>query len=457
MHAAIVDNLAVTDGNDVAKPAETSTHASDDAIAMQKLRLNEAQWARILADNDQMTTVRTPYSTSTGLRAHDRSNSAPFNAHSEEESVQQVAYLLSLEGDEPQLKWTWYEKVLDALVQSAQPAPAMTHTELVLPPESGDDDEMHFAIYLGKQAHWGSVFRRRQKVLPRSAGQRQELARRADCGPGRRAPACAPSAPSTRARRTDPCIGSSTTPFRCRRGAAWRGCSTTRRGHRRTAPRSRRAACAARCPSWGLSRPSAWYGPSTLYLELARESRMRSYKQYLTEAATVKATVEVERAAKSADTLLRGSDDAVVALSHDECQCGVDLLTSKVVDASIDNDPTAERLMQKNLARALLRWSQINRGTPHVEHDAATGHGDEEGAGESSGGIVSMRMYSCSFKIVKKNACIHIPQDFLESCICQERLGPHGPRRRARHRAWGQTLDSEGWPFPTRQRRSACR
>ena len=81
------------------------------------------------------------------------------------------------------------------------------------------------------------------------------------------------------------------------------------------------------------------------------------------------------------------SDDAVVALSHDECQCGVDLLTSKVVDASIDNDPTAERLMQKNLARALLRWSQINRGTPHVEHDAATGHGDEEGAGESSGGM----------------------------------------------------------------------
>jgi len=386
MHAAIVDNLAVTDGNDVAKPAETSTHASDDAIAMQKLRLNEAQWARILADNDQMTTVRTPYSTSTGLRAHDRSNSAPFNAHSEEESVQQVAYLLSLEGDEPQLKWTWYEKVLDALVQSAQPAPAMTHTELVLPPESGDDDEMHFAIYLGKQAHWGSVF---------GGGKKFYLDPQGNAKSWRAVPIVGQDA--VRRLRAECSKHSGTSygpmhrlfnyPFSMPpgRSLAWLLDDTT-------GSPAHCASLTARClrralPELGLSRPSAWYGPSTLYLELARESRMRSYKQYLTEAATVKATVEVERAAKSADTLLRGSDDAVVALSHDECQCGVDLLTSKVVDASIDNDPTAERLMQKNLARALLRWSQINRGTPHVEHDAATGHGDEEGAGESSGGM----------------------------------------------------------------------
>ena len=386
MHAAIVDNLAVTDGNDVAKPAETSTHASDDAIAMQKLRLNEAQWARILADNDQMTTVRTPCSTYTGLRAHDRSNSAPFNAHSEEESVQQVAYLLSLEGDEPQLKWTWYEKVLDALVQSAQPAPAMTHTELVLPPESGDDDEMHFAIYLGKQAHWGSVF---------GGGKKFYLDPQGNAKSWRAVPIVGQDA--VRRLRAECSKHSGTSygpmhrlfnyPFSMPpgRSLAWLLDDTT-------GSPAHCASLTARClrralPELGLSRPSAWYGPSTLYLELARESRMRSYKQYLTEAATVKATVEVERAAKSADTLLRGSDDAVVALSHDECQCGVDLLTSKVVDASIDNDPTAERLMQKNLARALLRWSQINRGTPHVEHDAATGHGDEEGAGESSGGM----------------------------------------------------------------------
>ena len=323
MHAAIVDNLAVTDGNDVAKPAETSTHASDDAIAMQKLRLNEAQWARILADNDQMTTVRTPYSTSTGLRAHDRSNSAPFNAHSEEESVQQVAYLLSLEGDEPQLKWTWYEKVLDALVQSAQPAPAMTHTELVLPPESGDDDEMHFAIYLGKQAHWGSVF---------GGGKKFYLDPQGNAKSWRAVPIVGQDA--VRRLRAECSKHSGTSygpmhrlfnyPFSMPpgRSLAWLLDDST-------GSPAHCASLTARClrralPELGLSRPSAWYGPSTLYLELARESRMRSYKQYLTEAATVKATVEVERAAKSADTLLRGSDDAVVALSHDECQCGVE-------------------------------------------------------------------------------------------------------------------------------------
>tara|TARA_B110001452_G_scaffold262530_2_gene262685 strand:- start:463 stop:771 length:309 start_codon:yes stop_codon:yes gene_type:complete len=100
---------------------------------------------------------------------------------------------------------------------------------------------------------------------------------------------------------------------------------------------------------------------------------MVSYKQYLAEAETTKSIVELEQASMSADTLLRGSDDSVVALSHEECKCGVDLLTSKVVDAAVNRDPTAERLMQKNLARALLRWSQVNRrgSVSHVdEHDS---------------------------------------------------------------------------------------
>tara|TARA_X000000368_G_scaffold274916_1_gene218102 strand:- start:3913 stop:5076 length:1164 start_codon:yes stop_codon:yes gene_type:complete len=384
MHAAIADDLAVADSNVAPEPAETSTHTTDDAIAMQKLRLNEAQWARILADNGQMGAVRTPNALSTGLRAHDRSDGAALYGLSERGSVQQVAYLLSLEGDEPHPKWTWYETALDALVQSAQPAPAMTHTELLLPPENADE-EMHFAIYLGKQAHWGSVFGGGKKFYldPQGnakswravpvVGQDAVLRLRAECskhsgtpyGPAHRLFNYPFSMPPGRslAWLLDDSVGS---PAHC--------ASLTARCLRRA------------LPELGLSRPSAWYGPSTLYLELTRESRMTSYKQYLSEAETVKATVEVERAAKSADTLLRGSDDAVVALSHEECQCGVNLLTSKVVDASIDGDPTAERLMQKNLARALLRWSQINRGDmAHAGHDAATGHGDGEAGGPSGG------------------------------------------------------------------------
>ena len=337
-------------------PATDATLSTEDAVAMQKLRLSEAQWARVLAENDALPVVHT---------------AEPATA------AQQVAYMLALEGDEPNPKWTWYETALDAVVQSAQPAPAMTHTELLLPPEN-DSDEMHFALYLGKQAHWGSVFGGGKKFYLDPQGNAkswravpivgQDAVRRlrAECskhsgtpyGPAHRLFNYPFSMPPGRslAWLLDDSVGS---PAHC--------ASLTARCLRRA------------LPEMGLSHPSAWYGPSTLYLELARESRMASYKQYLAEDATVKATVELETAAKSADTLLRGSDDSVSALSHEECQYGIDLLTTKTVDAAIDGDVTAERLTQKNLARALLRWSQINRGGAAGLH--ATGEVENEGSG----------------------------------------------------------------------------
>ncbi len=348
------------------EPPTDATLSAEDATAMQKLQLNEAQWARILAENNAMSTIRAPFVVSSDRGA----SSAP---------TQQVAYLLSLEGDAPSPKWTWYETALDAVVQSAQPAPAMTHTELLLPPEN-DTDEMHFALYLGKQAHWGSVF---------GGGKKFYLDPQGNAKSWRAVPIVGQDA--VRRLRAE-CSKHSGTPYGPihrlfnypfsmppGRSLAWLLDDSV------GAP-AHCASLTARClrralPELGLSHPSAWYGPSTLYLELARESRMTSYKQYLADDATVKATVELETAAKSADTLLRGSDDSVVALSHEECQCGIDLLTSKAVDAAVDGDVTAERLTQKNLARALLRWSQINRG------GAAGVHAVDVVENEGSGGM----------------------------------------------------------------------
>ena len=69
-----------------------------------------------------------------------------------------VVYLLCLEGStEPDPNWSGAEVFIDKLVQLAQPAPSITHCELVIPPcEKGDD--MHFATYLGAQAGWGRSF-----------------------------------------------------------------------------------------------------------------------------------------------------------------------------------------------------------------------------------------------------------------------------------------------------------
>jgi hypothetical protein len=327
-------------------PPTDTTLSAEDAAAMQKLQLSEAQWARILTENDSMSSIHTPAPV-----AHSDTSSSP---------TQQVAYLLSLEGDKPNANWMWYETALDAVVQSAQPAPAMTHTELLLTPEN-DSDEMHFAIYLGKLAHWGSTF---------GGGKKFYLDPQGNAKSWRAVPILGQDA--VRRLRVE-CDNHTGTPY----GPMHRlfnypfsvppGRSLAWLLNDKTGSPAHCASLTARClrhalPELGLSRPSAWYGPSTLHLELARKARMISYKRYLAEADTVKATVEEETAAKSADTLLRGSDDSVTALSHYECQCGINLLTAKTVDASVDGDVTAERLTQKNLARALLRWSQINRG-----------------------------------------------------------------------------------------------
>ena len=336
---------------------DTDAYVSDDVVAMQKLRLNEAQWARILSDNDQMSAVRTSTGQSVALP--------------EQRSVQQVAYLLSLEGDKPRSDWTFWEAALDTLVQSAQPAPAMTHTELLLPPET-DDEDMHFAVYLGKQAHWGSFF---------GGGKKFYLDPKGNSKSWRAVPIVGQDAVHRLRAECSKHTGTSYASMH----RLWNYPFSTPPGRSlawmlddRVGSPAHCASLTARClrraiPEIGLSQPSGWYGPSTLYLELSRESRMVSYKQYLAEAETTKAIVELEQASMSADTLLRGSDDSVVALSHDDCKRGVDLLTSKVVDAAVNRDPTAERLMQKNLARALLRWSQVNRrgNVSHVdEHDS---------------------------------------------------------------------------------------
>ena len=92
------------------EPPTDATLSAEDAIAMQKLQLNEAQWARILAENNAMSTIRAPF-----VSGDRGASSAP---------TQQVAYLLSLEGDAPSAKWTWYETALDAVVQTLNEATA---------------------------------------------------------------------------------------------------------------------------------------------------------------------------------------------------------------------------------------------------------------------------------------------------------------------------------------------
>lgn len=313
------------------------------------VRLDEMQWAKI-------------YSMSGRER-----NESPRPPPKSNEMV----FLMALEGDAPDPTWKWWERLLDTVVQTVQPAPALTHVELVIPAASDADDE-HFATYLGKSANWGRGFGDSIDFYLNPTGNGRSW---------RAVPIVGHGAIS---RLREECEAHVDTPYGSAkrlfnypfaipplRSLAWTLTDEPKAD-------AHCATLTARClkralPELFIPEASAWYGPSTLFLEMSRRSRMVSYRDRLAEMATVKALAETEEASRAAEILLRGSDDAVRALGDAECTAGVDMLALKSVGASAEGDATIERLTQKQLARALLRASLVGRkhrlgGGAEVEH-----------------------------------------------------------------------------------------
>lgn len=353
--------------------------------ASAELRLDESQWVEILAKSGKLAeSVST--TTTTAAAAGPSSPTTPGTQQS------QTVYLLALEGDAPDAKWKWWEAALDAVVQTMQPTPSMTHSELLIPPEDEADD-MHFAVYLGKSANWGRAF---------SGGAKFYLDPNGNAKSWRAIPIMGADAVGrVRAecdRHRDTPYGS---PYRLfnypfsvppLRSLAWILDDST------GAP-AHCASLVARClhravPELNLPQTSAWYGPSTLFLELTRKARMVSYGKQIEEAETVRSIAETEEATRAAETLLRGSDDAVCALSDGECRGGVDLLCKKCITAAAGEDPTVERLAQKQLARGLLRWSQVARASAaHASVGAAPAARSEPDAGDGEQTAASAGMF----------------------------------------------------------------
>lgn len=306
------------------------------------VRLDEEQWARIFAMSS---------SSKEGTEAGGGRPPLPKS--------NEVVYVLALEGDKPDAKWRWWERLLDTVVQTVQPAPALTHIELIIPALKHKDD-VHFGTYLGKRANWGSGFGDSVSYYLDPDGN----------GPAWRAvPVVAHGAISRLRAECEQHVGTPygdahrlfNYPFAVPplRSLAWTlDDAPLANGHCATLV----ARCLKRAlPELGLEQASGWYGPSTLFLELSRRARMVSYHERMAEMATTKSLPETEEATHAAETLLRGSDEAVRGLDDGACRAGVDLLCVKCLSAAAGDDVTAERLTQKQLARALLRASLISR------------------------------------------------------------------------------------------------
>lgn len=271
------------------------------------------------------------------------------------------AILLFLEADEAGTDFSFAEKALDALVQVMQPAPSITHVELFVPATDDSAADQHFSTYLGASgATWttgyGDGLRfyldpkgngaswRAVPVFGRDAAQRI----RAEC--------------NLHVDTPYPSMGRLLNyPFSVPPLRAFAGYLDNRRG---TAAHC--AALSARIlqtcmPELNVPNSAPWYGPSTLYLEIARQGRMVAYAAKARAEATVESIVDTEDAVASLEILLRGGDAEVRALSERSVIAGTNLACTHCVAAGVDANPALVRTRQKELARAVLRDSWIGR------------------------------------------------------------------------------------------------
>tara|TARA_Y100000389_G_scaffold201673_2_gene244985 strand:+ start:85 stop:1014 length:930 start_codon:yes stop_codon:yes gene_type:complete len=280
--------------------------------------------------------------------------------------------LLFLEADKPGTDFSFPERALDTLVQHMQPAPAITHVELMIPSSDESGDDLHFSTYLGASgAAWANGYGdgpnfylnpkgngaswRAVPVFARDAARRL----RAECHKHVDTPYPA------MARLLN--YPFSVPPFR-----AFASYLDNRRG----VP-AHCAALSARImqscmPELNVPNAAPWYGPSTLYLELSRQGRMVAYAARARAEATVQSIIDTEESARALETLLRGSDHDVRELSERSALAGTELACKQCILAGVDGGAELMRTRQKELARAMLRDSWIGRPTRLARMMAAT-------------------------------------------------------------------------------------
>ena len=334
------------------------------------IRLTQSDWNRIFSHSNNGE-----QSGEGGDRDHHYEKFVHAFDHSTKEPVVtppgDTIYLLGLEADAPEKTWTFFEVALDALVQASQPAPSLTHVEVVIPPHRSDENHIHFATYLGNTSGWNSRYSDQASFyLNRNLSSWRAI------------PIHAPNAAQN---MRNECSASHVgTPY----GSPWvlfkypfsvpplRSVASLLNDDPQTSAHC--ASLAARClrraiPSVNLTNSSPWYGPSTLYLEMSRRSRMQQYKKVQEDMATIRSDVEIEEESKSAHTLLFESDDRVRGMTLVECRKGVEHLSNRAVEACATGDEAIQRLTQNQLAKALLRWTLVQ----HIQHNADRQAGED--------------------------------------------------------------------------------
>jgi hypothetical protein len=269
-------------------------------------------------------------------------------------------------------RWTTAECAIDKAVRMFQPAPAMSHVELLIPPIPSDEGmRTQFATYLGHTSAWQT---------DKQDGQSYYLVENG--GRWRAVPVFCNNAASRLRNECDAELGvkyslarylTAVAPFR------WLASAMP---DKRRSPAHCATITARVLRNSGVCEPkhtSAWYGPTTLYHELCGQAAWRGASM---ESAPGSQSMP-EGVSANVETLLRApmGSEAIDGIGDQGCMEAVRALTLKACHALTSTDTAAQRMTQQQLASALLRWVLFRQG-----ERAPPPQTDEDPLGDPSGG-----------------------------------------------------------------------
>lgn len=254
-----------------------------------------------------------------------------------------VVFALFLEPhDEAGKSPSVFDKFIKYVVSHFQPSPVMVHVELVVPRAPGSDDPVNFATYIGDRSDW-------QKNKANNASYYlEETANKWRAVPvfGNHAARLAREACNKSCNVQYSLFKYVTAAWGIRSFAAMVPDGDRKPAHCATLT----SRVLKRAVPGAIHHPSAWYGPSTLYLDLI--STLRSHSIYPNSTA-------IGSAAGMVDVVLRHRDEDFERMEEQDVLQAIRVLTLKTAAASASDDLAMQVMSQKQLAVALLRWSVL--------------------------------------------------------------------------------------------------
>jgi hypothetical protein len=239
------------------------------------------------------------------------------------------------------------ERVMSYVVENWQPSPVMTHVELVVPLRSGSKYPVNFALYINSVSGWmGNRVDNYRYYLGVNANRWRAI------------PVFGKGAARLVRKTCDESVGVQYSLLR------YVTASKMFRGLSGLVPNKTRSA--AHCATLTarilnnslcgcLPHCASWYGPASLFADLSVNLRKK--------AVAPETTIMDPDTIAALRRVLHNSDDDLMSLAEDEWMRAIRALTLKTAASETHGDYAMQKMTQKQLATALLRWSVLQHST----------------------------------------------------------------------------------------------